>query len=92
MNKLPAIAAAGLLAGCVAQHNWAPGPQIAGHDFEQDRARCSITARHSGEGGFVFGPPVFVLGAVIGGAIGNANRTQTDFNDCMSAQGWRATD
>ncbi len=49
-------------------------------------------ARHSGGSYYAQGTPAFVGGALAGAAIGEAIRTQADFNDCMSATGWIATD
>lgn len=79
-----------LLAGC-ASHTWAPGPDARG-TFDEARGRCSLMARHSGHGFYAAGSERFVASAALGAAIGNAIRTQNDFNDCMSANGWVMTD
>jgi hypothetical protein len=76
------------LAGC-ASHNWTPGPNVApGLTFDQQKARCSLMARHGGSGFAVAGDPNFVAGAAIGHGISEGVRTQQDFNDCMLASGW----
>jgi hypothetical protein len=79
------------LSGC-ATHNWAPGPGMSASDFEPAKARCSLMARHSGGGFAAAGNANFVAGAALGNAIGESVRTQQDFNDCMSAGGWRIAD
>ena len=85
-----AFLAAGFLAGC-ATHTWAPGPNAKG-TFDEAKARCSLMARHSGGAFLAAGDPNFVAGATVGAAIGNAIRTQADFNDCISASGWVVAD
>ncbi len=87
-----ALAAASILTGCVASHEWAPGPGMAAADFEQAKARCSLEARHSGGGFAAVGSPAFVGAAALGATIGSSNRTQQDFNDCMLATGWRTAE
>lgn len=89
-SKAVSLIACILLTGC-AQHTWAPGPTAQG-TFEQAKAQCSLMARHSGGSYYAQGTPAFVGGAMAGAAIGEAIRTQEDFNDCMSAGGWIATD
>lgn len=80
-----------LLAGC-ATHAWAPGPNAKG-TFDEASAQCSLMARHSGSGEFYAqGSPGFVAGATVGAAVGDAIRTQADFNDCMKASGWVVAD
>jgi hypothetical protein len=79
-----------LLAGC-ATHTWAPGPDAKG-TFEEAKAQCQLMARHSGGSYYASGTPSFVAGATAGAAIGEAIRTQADFNDCMSASGWTVAD
>lgn len=80
---------AALLGGC-ARHNWVPGPTASIQDFDQQRAQCSLAARHANQGGFyAAGSPNFVAGAAIGNAVGQGVRTQQDFNDCMLATGWK---
>jgi TonB family protein len=87
-----AFAAASILTGCVASHEWAPGPGMGAAEFEQAKARCSLEARHSGSGFAAIGSPAFVGAAALGATIGSSNRTQQDFNDCMLAGGWRIAD
>ncbi len=89
-NTWLTVALAAIVAGC-AQHTWAPGPTAQG-TFEQANARCSLMSRHSGGGYYAQGTPAFVGGAVAGAAIGEAIRAQADYNDCMFADGWVATD
>ena len=80
-----------LLAAC-ASHTWVPGPQVAISDFDQQKAQCSMMARHGGTGFFAAGNPNFVAGAALGHGIGNAVRGQQDFNDCMLMSGWKIAD
>jgi hypothetical protein len=80
-----------LLVGC-AKHSWAPGPQAAILDYDQQSAQCSLMARHGGSGFYAAGNPNFVAGAAVGHAIGEGIRTQQDFNDCMMASGWKIAD
>jgi hypothetical protein len=76
---------------CVPAHTWVPGPGATA-DFETTKGRCSLMARHSGSDFVAVGSESYVAGAAVGHAIGEANRTQADFNDCMSASGWRVAD
>jgi len=88
------VAMAGLaltLVGC-ATHEWAPGPGMSGANFESGKARCSLMARHGGSNFEAYGSVNFVASAAIGHAVGEAIRTQQDFNDCMLATGWRIAD
>lgn len=83
-----------LISGCVTnkQMGWVPLP---GHDvatFEQSKARCSIMARHGGSGYVAAGSPTFVAGASIGHAIAESVRTQQDFKDCMTIEGFVLTE
>jgi len=78
------------ISGC-AQHTWSPGPGMNLTDFEPAKAGCSLVARNGGSGLVVYGRPTFVAGAALGHAIGESIRAQANFNDCMSAQGWRIT-
>ena len=77
-----------LVSGC-AQHTWAPGPGMNASNFEPTKAECSYVARHGGSELVAYGRPGFVAGAALGHAIGESIRAQADFNDCMSAKGWR---
>ena len=79
------------LSGC-ATHNWVPGVGKQAYMFESEKAQCSLMARHSGGGFYAQGTPGYVAGAQMGHAMGEAVRTQTDFNDCMLAKGWRIAD
>lgn len=79
-----------VLAGC-ATHTWAPGPDAKG-TFEEANAQCQLMARHSGGSYYASGTPSFVAGATAGAAIGEAIRTQADYNDCMAASGWQVAD
>jgi len=78
------------ISGCT-QHTWSPGPGMNLADFEPAKAGCSLVARNGGSGLVVYGRPAFVAGAALGHAIGESIRAQANFNDCMSAQGWRIT-
>jgi hypothetical protein len=49
-------------------------------------------ARHSGGGFYASGTQQFVASAALGAAIGDAFRSQDDFNDCMLASGWVTDD
>lgn len=80
-----------LLAGC-ATHTWAPGPGLSTADFEPAKARCSLLARHGGSDFVAYGSQSYVAGAAVGHALGEAVRTQQDFNDCMLASGWQIAD
>lgn len=80
-----------LFLGACASHTWAPGPDAKG-TYEEASAKCSLLARHSGGGFYAQGTPSFVAGATLGAAVGEAIRTQTDFNDCMAATGWVVAD
>jgi hypothetical protein len=80
-----------ILGGCAA-HTWAPGPGMSAVDFEPAKARCSLMARHGGGTFIAVGSPSYVAGAQLGNAIGEAARTQQDFNECMIASGWRIAD
>jgi hypothetical protein len=72
-----------------ASHNWAPGPNVTpGLTFDQQKARCSLMARHGGTPFVAVGDPNFVAGAAVGHGISEGVRTQQDFNDCMLAAGW----
>lgn len=77
-----------VVSGC-AQHTWAPGPGMSANNFEPTKAECSLVARHGGSELVAYGRPSFVAGATLGHAIGESIRAQADFNDCMSARGWR---
>lgn len=79
------------LGGC-AVHNWAPGPGLTAADFQPAAARCRLMARHSGSDFSASGSPKFVAGAAVGYVIGDAVRSQADFNDCMLADGWQIAD
>jgi hypothetical protein len=81
-----------LVASGCASHTWAPGPGIAGANFDVAKAQCSLMARHGGSGVVAVGSTAFVAGAVIGSAIGDSIRAQNDFNDCMLAGGWKIVD
>lgn len=76
------------LAGC-AKYDWIPGPNAVNRDFGMQNAQCSLMARHGGGGFVAAGSPNFVAGAAVGAAVGNAVRTQQDYNDCMAATGWQ---
>jgi len=80
------------LAGCAAHTTWAPGPGLTVADFEPAKARCSLMARHGGGDFAAYGSPSFVAGASLGNAIGQAARARQDFDDCMTASGWRRVD
>lgn len=76
------------LASC-ASHQWAPGPNANPQmTFDQQKAQCSLMARHSGTGFAAMGNPNFVAGAAVGHGIGEAVRANQDLNDCMLASGW----
>jgi hypothetical protein len=91
-KHLTALAMAALsLSGC-AVHQWAPGPGMSAADFDADKARCSLMARHGGSGFVAYGSPNFVAGATLGNAVGESVRTQQDFNDCMLVMGWKIAD
>jgi hypothetical protein len=79
-----------LLSAC-ASHNWIAGPNVT-DDFDTAKAKCSLFARGNAPGFYAEGNPKFVAGAAIGYGIGNAVRTQNDFNDCMLANGWKIAD
>jgi hypothetical protein len=97
MRKTSILAglAALAVAGCV-QHNWVPGPQVAG-DFGQISGQCklmSMGAPTSDGGFFVAGSPKFV-GAAMGasllvGGIASAVRQQNIYNACMESAGFVA--
>ena len=80
-----------LMLGACATHTWAPGPDAKG-TYEEASAQCSLMARHSGGGFYASGTERQVAAATLGYALGEAIRTQTDFNDCMSASGWVVAD
>ena len=80
----------GATAGC--SHDWAPGPTVTQADFVPTRAKCSIMARHGGNGFSAYGSARFVAAAAIGNAIGNAFQANADFNDCMQASGFLIAD
>jgi hypothetical protein len=80
-----------VLAGC-AQHTWVPGPGADTADFDVAKARCSLMARHDGSSFSASGSPSFVAGSSVGYALGEAVRTQQDFNDCLLASGWKIAD
>ena len=88
-----------LMTGC-ADHSWAPPPGVDVSAFEQQAATCRLYARNGTPqppGGIVaYGNPRFVgttVGAyALGSGIGTAIRTNENFNDCMAASGWHATD
>jgi hypothetical protein len=65
---------------------------MAAADFEPAKARCSLVARHSGSDFIAYGSQSYVAGAALGHALGEAVRAQQDFDDCMSASGWRKVD
>ncbi len=75
-----------LVAGCASQ--WAPGPGMTIADFAPAKAQCSIMARHGGGGFFAVGTANFVATAALLGTIGEAARTNRDFNDCMTGSGF----
>jgi membrane-associated protease RseP (regulator of RpoE activity) len=86
-----------LLVNC-ANHTWAPGPGMAAANFEPDSAQCRLFARgsnpqHSYD---AYGSPKFVAasmaGMILADAIGDAVRSNENFNDCMQAHGWRVAD
>ena len=85
-KQIVAIVLALGVAGC-ATENWTPGPDARG-TVDEATGRCNLMARHSGGGFFAAGSPSFVAGAALGAAIGEAVRTNADFNDCMKASGW----
>jgi len=91
------VACAALLGGCV-QHTFAPGPGMSAADFEPDSARCRLFARgaNPGQSFEAYGSQQFVAAsmtaAMVGGAIGDAIRTNVNYNDCMEAHGWRVAD
>ena len=78
----------GSLGGC-ASHTWSPGPGLTLADFEPAKAECSLMARNSGSSFVAYGNANYVAGASLGHAIGESVRAQANFNDCMSAKGWR---
>jgi hypothetical protein len=87
------------LSAC-AVHTWAPPPGGSPLTFDQQAAQCRLYARGNTPGGPGFvaasGKPAFV-GAFVGGvmlasAITQAVANQQNFNDCMQAVGWVATD
>jgi hypothetical protein len=86
-----------LLGGCVT-HTFAPGPGMSSINFGPDSARCRIMARGATRDFQVaaFGSPKFVAastgGAALGYAIGSAVEQNSNFNDCMEANGWRIAD
>jgi hypothetical protein len=78
------------VAGCA--HTWAPGPNVTDADYIPTRAKCSMMARHGGNGVSAMGSRAFVAGAIIGNAIGNAFIAKADFDDCMQASGFLIAD
>jgi hypothetical protein len=56
-----------------------------------DNADCRGFARSNDQPVTAVGTPAFVLGAVIGNAIGNGVRAQADYRDCMEARGYVPT-
>lgn len=92
MRSLMTMIICTLLAGC-ASHTWAPGPTVNPNlTFDQQKAQCSLMARHSGSGFAAAGNPNFVAAAAIGHGIGEGVRANQDFNDCMLASGWVVAD
>jgi hypothetical protein len=82
--------------GCVS-HTWAPGPTAA-MPFEQASGQCQLVAMGmeqptfsaaSGSTSFVVG---YTAGAQLGGAIGNAIRSNRAYNACMEAHGFVEAD
>jgi hypothetical protein len=90
LKKVSAILFACAVGGCQT-HTWAPGPNAQG-TYEEAQGRCSIMARHSGGSYYARGNATFVASAMAGAAIGEMIRAQSDFNDCMQANGWVAVD
>jgi hypothetical protein len=86
-----ALAALTLLGAC-AGHTWAPGPGMSASDFAPAKARCDYIARHGGTGFVAVGSQQYVNNAALGYAVGEAVRTQRDFDDCMLMSGWRIAD
>jgi len=89
--RIAIVAMVVALTGCV-RYNWVPGPNASIKDFGTQKAQCSYVARHGGTGFVAAGNPNFVAGAAIGHGVGEAVRTQEDFNDCMQASGWQPVD
>ncbi len=56
-------------------------------DFSQILANCRISARNGGASYEFRGNYKFVAAAAIGAEIGNAIRSNRDYNDCMLASG-----
>ena len=85
----------GLLAialGACASHSWAPGPGMNADDFGAAQAKCSLMARHAGDGFAISGSRRDVAIGLVVSAIGEAVRTNMDYNDCLLADGWRIAD
>lgn len=90
LRKIGVVLLACAVGGCQT-HTWAPGPNAQG-TYEEAQGRCSIMARHSGGSYYAQGNTTFVASAMAGAAIGEMIRAQSDFNDCMQANGWVAVD
>jgi hypothetical protein len=89
-KKISVILLATAVGGCQT-HTWAPGPNAQG-TYEEAQGRCSIMARHSGGSYYARGNATFVASAMAGAAIGEMIRANSDFNDCMQANGWVAVE
>jgi hypothetical protein len=88
MRYTTLVALAVILTGC-ATKAWVPGPNASpALTLEQQKAQCSMMARHGGTGFAAAGEPAFVAGAAVGHGVGNAVRAGADFNDCMLAAGY----
>jgi hypothetical protein len=89
MRNAVILALALPLCAC-ANHNWAAGPNVNPHmTFEQQKAQCSMMARHGGTMVAAAGDTASAAAAVpsrglITGAVNRAN----DFDDCMQAAGY----
>ena len=85
------------LSACVT-HNFVPGPGMSADDMPADKARCRMFSRGANPGHEfgAYGSPKFVAAAVATDAVvagvGDAIRTNENYNDCMEARGWRIAD